>query len=153
MGVLLHQADTNRLKKTGAWQIGIWMFESALRKTVMLVWQKVLAPALLQRVSPAKASSAGVGDAVGGPHQADFDLTPLILATFFKLVNRERENASSITVGEQKQSSYLNEDTSASSSLCLPGDLWSCFSKEDWPVLTALDMRDQQCIQACTQAL
>lgn len=109
MGVLLHQADTNQLEKNAAWQLGIWMFKSALRKTVMLVWQKALAPALLQRVSPAKVSSAAVGDAAQpppGPQGADFDLTPLILTIFFELVNRERENTSSITVGERKQSSF-----------------------------------------------
>ena len=44
---------------------------------------------------------------LGGPQGgADFDLTPLILTIFFELVNREMENTSSITVGEQKQSSF-----------------------------------------------
>ena len=62
-----------------------------------------------------------------------------------------RRNTVNITVGPQQQSATIGGTLTASSALCLPGNVWSCVGYQEWPAVYLLDMRNQQFSLACAQ--
>ena len=85
--------------------------------------------------------------------QSVFDLTPqqCEVLSLSQWMARAKVDRKVIMTGPQTHSPYLPRTPTASSALCLPGNLWSCFGNQIWPSLVELDMRDQQCSQASTQ--
>ena len=89
---------------------------------------------------------------LGNFPQAEFDLTPQQCEVLSQWVGKERGNTTTVTVGPLQQiPCFSHQPQTASSALCLPGNLWSCFTGQDWPKLTTLDMRNQVCSLACAQ--
>lgn len=85
----------------------------------------------------------------------DFELTTAQCEILSQCINKNKRHITQISVGDQQQHIYQHQTVykyrpqTAPSAQCLPSNLWSCFSSQDWPHHLLLDLRNQDCGLAC----
>ena len=82
---------------------------------------------------------------LGRPHHADHDLSPQ------QFVDTKQRNTTQIVINLQRQPEDTTSAQTESSPSYLPGNLWSCFGRQEWPQVYALRLRHQQWSLACAQ--
>lgn len=86
---------------------------------------------------------------LGHSQRARFDLTPHQHELLSQCANRQRSSTISVYVGSPHGA--VRGDTTACSALCLPGNLWSCFSRQAWPRALVLGVYKLHWSPACAQ--
>ena len=126
-------------QRTSCTADGTWMFKSAFEQDCGNCMATEVPQTgfvvLISRVSSAE--------------QADFNLTPRQCEILSQCLNRVRANITRITVGTRQNP--LDSREVAHSAQCLPDNVWSCFSSQQWPNLSVLRMYHQKCSLACAQ--